>query len=244
MIKIMRKFIVFLVLLLGSFTIEKAFVFAKENTGVKSEVEIFYSENQDITPTYHPAIPKEPVEIISPMPVNPGTAGPLSVDFAPNIVFGEHKASDKDDIYYAKLTKVKKVVDGAENEVPNYLQITDNRGKKEGWRLTVRQNGQLSNRTHDLNGAEISIKNITLISPNSSAKPIAANDIRLDPIKQEAAELSRSDEQTGKGTWIIMFGANNEESKKSIQVNVPGTTEKQKGNYTTSLTWELIDSPI
>lgn len=241
---IRRKFIVFMSLMLGGTSIEMKEVFADGNIGGKSEAEISYTENTDITSPIDPNNPGEIAEIISPIPVQPGTSGPLSVDFAPHVIFGKHDGSQKNDIYYAKLTRVKKKPDGSEEMVPNFLQLTDNRGKNSGWRLTIKQNGQLKNGTHPLKGAEISLKNITLFSPNTSGRPIAKKSVRLDPEGGEPTEIARSKEKTGKGTWLIMFGQSEEESKTSIQVSVPGTTEKKKGNYTTSLTWELIDTPI
>ncbi|OJG49104.1 hypothetical protein RV06_GL002030 [Enterococcus haemoperoxidus] len=242
--KTRRKFIVLLSILLGGISIETPSVFADSSIGNKSEAEIFYTENTDITPPIDPREPDESTEIVSPIPVQPGTSGPLSVDFAPHVIFGEHEGSKENDTYYAKLTKIKKKADGSEEEVPNFLQLTDNRGKDAGWRLTVKQNGQLKNGAHILKGAEISLNNITLFSPNNGKEPIAIESVRLDPDSMEPTEVSRSTETTGKGTWMIMFGKDKEESKKSIQVRVPGSAEKKKGNYTTSLTWELIDTPI
>ncbi|ALS00770.1 cell surface protein [Enterococcus silesiacus] len=242
--KIMRKFIVFMALLLGGVCVEVPVVFADGAVENKSEAEILYTENSDITPPIDRDKPGEAVEIVSSVPIRPGTSGPLSVDFAPHVIFGEHDGSQKNDLYYAKLMRIKKLSDGTEEMVPNFLQITDNRGKNSGWRLTIKQNGQLKNGTHSLKGAEISLKNITLFSPNNGGKPIATESVRLDPEGGEPTEMAKSTEKTGKGTWLVMFGKDSEESKTSIQVSVPGTSEKKKGNYTTSLTWELIDTPI
>ncbi|WP_375179748.1 WxL domain-containing protein [Enterococcus rotai] len=239
-----RKFIVFLALLLSELSVETEAVWANDGLGNRSNAEISYIENTDITPPMDPTQPDKSTEIISPIPVPPGTSGPLSVDFAPHVIFGEHDGSQKNDVYYAKLTRIKKNTDGSEEEVPNFLQLTDNRGKNAGWRLTVKQNGQLKNSTHSLKGAQMSLKNITLLSPNNREKPIVVKDVQLDPESDEPVEVSRATETTGKGTWQVMFGKDNEESKTSIQVSVPGTTEKKKGNYSTSLTWELIDTPI
>ncbi|WP_071865857.1 WxL domain-containing protein, partial [Enterococcus caccae] len=232
--KMRRTFMVLIFILLGGVSVETTSVLADSSIGNKSEAEIFYTENTDVTPPIDPEKPDESTEIVSPIPVQPGTSGPLSVDFAPHVIFGEHDGSKENDIYYAKLTKIKKKDDGSEQEVPNFLQLTDNRGKKAGWRLTIKQNGQLRNGTHVLKGAEISLNNITLFSPHSGREPIAIDSVRLDPDSMEPTEVSRSTETTGKGTWMIMFGKDKEESKKSIQVKVPGSVEKKKGNYTTS----------
>jgi hypothetical protein len=242
--KYIRKFIVFLTLLLGGTSIETTLAFADGFTKNRSESEISYRENTDSTPPIDPTHPDQAAEIISKIPVTPGTAGPLSVDFAPHVVFGQQEASKKDVIYYAALTKIKRLDSNTEEEIGNFLQLTDNRGKNSSWRLTVTQNGQLKNGAHTLKGAQLSINNITLFSPNHGAKPTASKDVHLDPENGEPTEVSRSTETSGKGTWLIMFGKNKEESKTSIQVRVPGTTEKKQGNYTTSLTWELIDTPI
>ncbi|WP_207695133.1 WxL domain-containing protein [Enterococcus sp. DIV0212c] len=238
-----RKFIIYLTLLLGGTSIETGVVWANESGG-KSEAEISYTENTDATPPKLPTNPEEDVEIVSPIPVDPGTSGPLSVDYAPHVIFGEKEASSKDDIYYAKLAEVKKPDDSSIKEVPNFLQLTDNRGKSAGWRLTIKQNGQLRNGAYVLKGAEITLKNVSLASPSGGAEPTTVQSITLNPDSGEPAEVARSTEQTGKGTWIIKFGKELKESQKSIQVKVPGKTEKKQGNYTTSLTWELMDAPI
>ncbi|OEG18124.1 cell surface protein [Enterococcus quebecensis] len=239
-----KKLFYNIILILGILTIVQSVTIAQADTGRQSEVEVFFTENKDPTAPLNPKELSEPVEIISDIPIKPGTPGPLSVDFAPHVVFGEQDGSADDDVYFAQLTKVKTVSDGSEDEVPNYIQITDNRGKDNGWKLTVKQNGQLRNGDHTLTGAEMMLKNIKLISPNGNKEPIYTKDITLDPINSQPMEVSRSDEKTGKGTWIIMFGSNLSESKKSIQIKVPGDIEKKRGKYTTSLTWELVDSPI
>ncbi|WP_086329989.1 WxL domain-containing protein [Candidatus Enterococcus mansonii] len=244
MIKTINKLFYSIILVVGSLIITQTMTIAEANTGVPSEVEVFFTENKDPTPPLNPKDPNEHVEVISDLPIKPGTEGPLSVDFAPNVVFGEQEASEEDDVYYAQLTKVRKKSDDTVDEVPNYIQITDNRGKDNGWKLTVKQNGQLRNGDHILVGAEMMLKNVTLISPNDNKKPIYTKDILLDPVASQPIEVSKSDEKTGKGTWIIMFGSNLSESKKSIQIKVPGDTDKKRGKYTTSLTWELVDSPI
>ncbi|MEI5988690.1 WxL domain-containing protein [Enterococcus crotali] len=241
--KIRRKFIVFLTLLLGGTSTDTTLVFAEDLIGNKSEAEISYSENTDVTPPIDPSKPGQTITVVSTIPIKPGTTGPLSVDFAPHVIFGPQDASQKNTIYYAKLTKILRS-GNLQEEVGNFLQLTDNRGKNSGWRLTVKQNGQLRNGTHTLKGAQLSLNNLTLFSPNNGDKPIASKSVRLDPESGEPTEVSHSTEKSGKGTWLIMFGKDKEESKTSIQVSVPGTSEKKQGNYTTSLTWELSDTPI
>lgn len=68
------------------------------------------------------------------------------------------------------------------------------------------------------------------------------NPIALDPgVSQDVAT---AEESKGSGTWAVRFGQDNEEGKQSISLEVPSTTTKAQGEYATTLTWKLTDSPI
>lgn len=56
---------------------------------------------------------------------NPGTAGPLSIDFASSFQFGNQKITSETMDYYAKLQEFTSSLAG-----PNYVQVTDKRGLK------------------------------------------------------------------------------------------------------------------
>ncbi|EUJ42390.1 WxL domain-containing protein [Listeria riparia] len=132
---------------------------AAEVGSVTSDGKVKFTQQTsgDINPSVNPLNPDQPLDPAEGDTPYPGTGGPLSIDYASSFDFGTQEISAETKTYHAKLDKVR--VDGEEIEVPNSVQVTDNRGNNAGWHLTVAQNGQLedeSNRT--LAGAEIELK--------------------------------------------------------------------------------------
>lgn len=193
----------------------------------------------------------DPTDPLNPDPENPvqpkdldeheeGTAGPLSIDYVSNIRFGEQKTSGKDEVYYAALDKL---VDSKGNEVerPNFIQVTDKRGSNAGWHLTVTQNEQFKNGKESLKGAVLKLDNGTMSSADGGESPSASQGIALNP--GMASDVANAKENQGTGTWADRFGKDEAAGKKSISLSVPGKTKKVKGEYKTTLTWTLTDSP-
>ncbi|MDF9580967.1 WxL domain-containing protein, partial [Bacillus paranthracis] len=125
------------------------------------------------TSTVDPINPINPDEVVEPVvdPENPddthdkGTDGPLSIDYVSNFNFETQKASGNNELYYANLDTVK-AKDG-NREVPNFVQVTDNRGTNAGWKLSVTQNDQFKTADNkELTGAALTLKNGT---PNSAS---------------------------------------------------------------------------
>ena len=83
--------------------------------------------------------PVDPIDETKPdkKPVG-GTKGPLSLDFASSLNFGEQLISSKNERYFAEGQKL---ADGSTKM--NYVQVTDNRANMSSWTLSVRQNGPL-----------------------------------------------------------------------------------------------------
>lgn len=128
-------------------------------------------------------------------------------------------------------------------KVPNYVQVTDNRGTNAGWKLSVTQNDQFKTAEgRDLTGAALTLKNGTLHSASGSEAPKAAQDIKLTP--GQASDVVTAQEEQGMGTWVNTFGKSVEDAEKSVELSVPGKTKKEQAEYTTSLTWELKDAPM
>ncbi|MFZ4355293.1 WxL domain-containing protein, partial [Enterococcus gallinarum] len=88
-----------------------------------------------------PDKPITPVDPTDPTGPKPGTAGPLSIDYASSLSFGEQTITSKNMTYYAETQKYKDNA-GADQEGPNFVQVSDNRGTETGWTLKVKQNGQ------------------------------------------------------------------------------------------------------
>ncbi|MDA1763855.1 WxL domain-containing protein [Bacillus cereus] len=241
--------------LIGAVTLSSVSVgtsaFAAEKDGGKLDSKAFikFEKNTDKIDVVNPEKPDEVVEPVVD-PNNPddkhekGTDGPLSIDYVSNFNFKTQKASGNNEIYFAELDKVKKVADGSVVDVPNYVQVTDNRGTNAGWHLTVKQNGQF--KTADdkaLDGAALTLKNSALKSNAGSDAPTAEQSITLNP-SGAASDLIDAKVDQGMGTWVNTFGKDAAEAKQSVELSVPGKTKKEQAQYTTSLTWELTDAPM
>lgn len=201
-----------------------------------------------------PVVPVVPIDPIDPeKPVGPGTAGPLSLDYASSWNFGEQKITTKDKIYYANTQKVTDPAVGPDPyEVANYVQVTDLRGTLAGWSVSVKQNGQFKTAEGaTLEGAQIQLNNGTHETASASAAPGTVQEtitLAADG-NGSAANVMAAATQQGGGTHILRFGSNDGATPKEssmaqgVQLTVPGRTEKLAKQYTTKLTWTLSDVP-
>ncbi|MCC2454350.1 WxL domain-containing protein [Bacillus cereus] len=220
--------------------------FAADGATMNSKGFIQFEQNTDMV---DPVNPTKPEEVVKPRdskdpkdPHEDGTKGPLSIDYVSNFQFKTQKASGNNEVYYASLDRVKKKMDGSIIEVPNYVQVTDNRGTNAGWKLTVTQNEQFKTASNqELTGAALTLKNGTLNSASGNDTPESVQNILLTP--GVASDVVNAKVDQGMGTWTNAFGKL-EDAKKSVELSVPGKTKKEKAEYTTSLTWELKDAPL
>ncbi|MBS7577359.1 MULTISPECIES: WxL domain-containing protein [unclassified Enterococcus] len=213
-----------------------------------------YDSNGAITfvPSTDPIDPVDPLEPSNPItpidPTNPdgpepGTSGPLSIDYASSLSFGEQKISSKTETYYANAQKYK---NAAANilEGPNFVQVSDNRGTESGWTLKVKQNGQFQTSVGQvLTGAKITFYNGNIVTASQSAKPSNfSKTLTLDPSGAEALVMSARVSE-GAGTYLMDWGNSVDTAKKSIALEVPGSTTKFAKSYSTTFTWVLTDAP-
>ncbi|MGH2220955.1 WxL domain-containing protein, partial [Enterococcus faecalis] len=75
-----------------------------------------------------------------------GSTGPLTLDYASSLNFGENIISTKHEIYFASA-QVLKDKNNVEKTGPLIAQITDNRGTLEGWTLSEKQNSAFTSAT-------------------------------------------------------------------------------------------------
>jgi len=169
-----------LVIALGLLTSLSTIAQAKETASYNSNGAVNFIPNTDPTKPVDPTNPDpnnpvNPVDPTDPDGPNPGTDGPLSIDYASSFDFGVNKISNKDETYYARAQKFKNEDGSASDSVrPNYVQVSDNRGNNGGWTLQVKQNGQFTNE-NTLNKTLTGSK-ITLVNPviKSNAKNVDA----------------------------------------------------------------------
>ncbi|MCD5003502.1 WxL domain-containing protein [Enterococcus saccharolyticus] len=233
---------------------------AEEIKSYQSNGVVEFVPNLDSTDPVNPENPdpEKPVKPIDPTDSdgpNPGTQGPLSIDYASSLDFGKNRISNKDQVYFARAQSYQ----GDQEDTPNFVQVSDNRGTNSGWTLSVTQEAQLTSTTPTLNnvltGAKMTLSN-SAISSNVQhiTAPEAKNSIELVPGLASIVTFAKAD--TGAGTWATYWGHvekveevdENGDTRqvnvtKAIQLAVPGSTPKDAVKYQTKLVWTLTDIP-
>lgn len=188
---------------------------------------------------------------------NPGTDGPLSIDFASSIDFGVNKINSDNKQYYANpqyLWNEDMTDFDTATPRPNYVQISDKRGTNAGWNLQVKQNGQFSNvetQNKELTGAQLTLSNGAAASNSTATSPTTNEKIEL-PTNGDLQNVMSAAKGAGAGTWVDKFGViedvtNTEgdtvKKNKAIELDIPGSTPIDATSYTTTLTWVLSELP-
>lgn len=212
------------------------------------------------TDTTSPKDPDDPTKEVTPTNPDgslpePGTAGPLSLDFASSISFGQNKISNKDVTYYAEPQKITDST-GADSIRSNYVQVTDTRGTNAGWVLTLKQEEQFKNDAtvnKVLTGAKLTFDGGAVVSASAAGQailPTAEQQIELDPAGA-ASVVMKAEAGAGSLTWLDAFGTVTDtdvdgqmvKKNKEISLDIPGTTPKDAVSYSTNLTWTISDIP-
>lgn len=233
-------------------------VLAEDGGSYNTDGIVTFSPSTDPTDPVDPTDPNpdKPVNPVNPdgTKPDPGTKGPLSIDFASSFDFGLNKISNKTQTYYARAQHYEEDL-----VTPNYVQISDNRGSNAGWTLRLKQNGQFKNDNtlnKVLTGSVISLTAPKVASATIGVTPPVANQaITLDSNGSESLVMTAA-KDSGAGTWVNSYGTvetvtekdaeNNDvqaDVTKAISLTVPGSTPKDAVSYATTLTWTLTDVP-
>ncbi|MEH7451653.1 WxL domain-containing protein [Gottfriedia acidiceleris] len=214
------------------------------NTSTETNVTVTAESKKPVDPT-NPTNPVGPVNPTDPEdPHEPGTKSALSIDYVSNFRFGEQEISGQGKIYTAQLDKVKQSSNDSIIEVPNFIQVTDQRRLNTGWKLTVQQNGQFKSGNNEITGAELKLNNPFLNSSTSEQYKPETNTVTLDP-SGAPQDVAFAEQGKGLGTWTIAYGQNRTQGATSVTLFVPGAAYKVAGaQYKTSLTWTLSDTPL
>ncbi|OTO90200.1 WxL domain-containing protein [Enterococcus sp. DIV0385] len=199
--------------------------------------------------TVSPVDPLDPEVEVNPEdpPKLPENQGALSIDFASRFSFGQQGISTQTKNYYAQPQRLLNP-DGtinAEEERPNYVQISDRRDESDrhGWTLSVTQNGQFINpQKHELKGSRLQLTNQQLASVQNIGEPELSQPDGIKLIPGEKTELMTAKDGQGIGTWIYRFG-DAASADKSVVLEVPPSAAPQAATYQTTLTWELSMVP-
>lgn len=228
----------------SSTSVLNTIAFAADGGALTSNGVVKFIPNEEPTNPVDPTDPGNPGTPIDPTDPEgkpePGTPGPLSIDFASSLDLGTQKISSTDEIYQAAAQEMMK--DGEKVTVPNYVQVTDNRGTLAGWTLEVQQMGQFKSDKNELTGAEVTFDNGQINSISESAKPTSSGTFTLDAETQALSGVMSAQATQGAGTTVNAFG-NEETMAESITLTVPGKTTKYATEYRTVFNWVLTDAP-
>lgn len=215
-----------------------------------SNANITFTENTDSTSPIDPTDPSKPIDPTDPH--QPGTAGPLSIDFASSLNFGSQKITTSDETYNAAPLSYT-AQDGSKNYGPNYVQVTDNTGSNKGWSLSVTQEKQLTDsKGSELKGAAISFSNGEAITATGADAKAPSAESAFTLVPGAAAKVTTAQADTGQGTWVTRYGKTagtdlstitSSDSGTSIKLSVPGVSTKSADAYTSTLKWDLSQTP-
>lgn len=196
-------------------------------------------------------------------PVDPNEDGAeLMISYASNLNFGTQ--SKQGTSWNALADKVYKTdaegnhvvdEDGEKElkEVTPFVATKDSRGSsRKGWSLTVKQDAAFKDGEDELKGAEINLSGLRYAvedgAPGSVAEKITLND--------QPQEVSKAGVDKGIGAWSLALGKLDGEVEQGegenkvtnrttsgVTLNVPSTSAKNTGTYSTTVTWELTADP-
>lgn len=172
----------------------------------------------------------------------PPTDGPLSINYASNLVFGQQKKTLEEQVFYASEDTITISETGIKKQTPNFVQVTDLRGTATGWSLLVKQNGPLKKE----NGVAIvggkltlSARSIKSVYDFKEVPSGLATNVVLSEDGQ-SHEIVKAEAGTGISTWSAYLG-NAGDLTSGASLTVPNGAVKETGIYSTSLTWVLQD---
>lgn len=210
--------------------------------------------------------------------VNPGegfsTTGPLRIDYVSDLSFGSHKIDSNNRTYNSLAQQFLSDT----NPRGYYIQISDFSSESSGWNLTVTQEEQFKssiiqdNEKQTLIGSVLSFDKGWANTNGASESPNVTRDAMQINETGIAYNIATASEGQGKGTWLIEFGASDENvssqkstlelmkdsngkqiidsrynkpaySNSAISLTVPKTTKIYPVQYTTTLTWTLEAGP-
>lgn len=165
----------------------------------------------------------------------------LRIDRVSEFNFGKQVVTASTETYYAALD------DGTD---PLSVEVTDIRGERLGWTLSVKQEEQLTATNGGdqvvLEGAKLDIANGVLTGTatgNNNMPSTVATSIDLTP-GMTSKPVIVAEVNQGQGAWKYSFGADETEGAESVSLEVPASAVRLTGvEYETTLTWILADVP-
>ena len=204
-------------------------VLAATVSTVTSSATVTFTPGTDVT---NPVDPDDPSKPLDPPGQGTGEAGPLSIDYVPNITFGSQTISGSQKVYNA-------------GELKPFVQVTDVRGTGAGWNVIAKATAFSDGTNESLKGSTITFAGGYALSSNLSAtKPTVSNPVVLTTDSAESTVISAS-ENSGLGTWIDRWypTETTATSNDNVTLTVPAGSATAK-THTSTITWTLADAPI
>lgn len=221
-------------------------------------------EAADETDPETPTDPTDPGQELVPPIDGSASKGPLRMDFVPNLDFGSFKnqsAQIEQPALYNKISALQEDQTTVEKFVKNYVQVTDIRGTKEGWKLSV-AGSDLKNTdqgsTNVLTGSKIVISKLDASSINFNGELTTGLDAISPIVAKETVEielggteqaLMTAAEGAGYNSWFMTLGAGkvvtgtSASTNENVQLIIPASADKSAADYSADLTWTLTSTP-
>ncbi|MDR0879757.1 MAG: WxL domain-containing protein [Clostridioides sp.] len=185
--------------------------------------------------------------------------GELVLVVTPNLNFGLQKTSVSDQTVWAQPLKVSDnhSPDSSTkgNWEPKYVQVKNDRGTAEGWKLTVKQNEQFKTSSQDgskeLTGAVLTFTNGSLSSNQNKTGVTAQQTVSLATLNSSVVVMDAA-VGSSDGNFINKFGNQqkdfdpNDPKKyphENISLFIKGGSAKKLA-YSTTLDWNLENVPV
>lgn len=197
----------------------------ESETNALSPVTVSIEEDTNTQiPPIDPADPKGPIDPVDPNP----NVGSLAINYVSGLDFGEVTIDGK-----AQVIESAKDHDANDRDFDNLVSIRDirNPAQRDGWRLTVKQTSEL------LEGATITMNPFIAKSVADSLEVSTSSEFIINKDAQVFAKTNSNTNPSG-SLSIGMAQPN-----KSVTLSIPDG-EYEAGNYSTSLSWELVSEPI
>lgn len=138
---------------------------------------------------------------------------------------------------------------GATKDIVPFVSVKDSRGTdRDGWRLSVKQDGDFKNGNAVLKGAQLTFSGLRYATGDTMPTATTGNVV----LGTEATVIAKADGTHGSGITSLALGTLKEETEtaadgtktqvqktEGVNLSIPKNTAIDTGSYTTSVTYEL-----
>ena len=257
----MKKYLVpFSALVLGTLLVTSVTSYADVKSETTGKVKFVIDESTD-PEIINPVDPEDTDEIDS--GTSDGGAGQggnrsFNINWVSNFNFGEINISSREMTQYALPTSLNfKNQKTPLSNLPNFIQVTDNRGKNTGWHVTASATPFKNTEGHELTGAKLLLTDPHVFGTgnnwNTDLEPSphgTAVDLLQNP--EAGNDIIKASAGKGQGTWQMAWAPKEENGEfqfafaenQGVQLVVPANaTPRADSDYSSTITWVLHDTP-